>query len=137
MEQAQPSSTLTLEEVHHHFQQWRDTRTSQTEPTPDALLAEARSLLGRYSQPDILRKLGLTRKRLLLAAASSAPIVAQSEEDTDSPPFVQIPWPSPEATTSCLEIEHPNGMTLRLQNCNGALLSQMISTFMDHSPCCK
>ena len=63
MEHAQPN--LTLNEVCDHFQLWRDTRKSQRERIPDDLIAEAASLLDRYPQADILRELGLNRKRLL------------------------------------------------------------------------
>ncbi|MEN8236723.1 MAG: hypothetical protein ABFQ95_04175 [Pseudomonadota bacterium] len=63
MHPTQSDTSLTLEEVQNHFQHWRDTRTSQTAATPDALLVEARSLLGRYPQSDILHKLGLFLKQ--------------------------------------------------------------------------
>ena len=138
MEQAQPNSSLTLEEVHDHFQLWRDTRQSQRERIPDDLIAEAASLLGRYPQADILRELGLNRKRLLSASPPPhTPAITNSEDATGLSPFVQLPWPTPATTSQSLELTHPNGMTLRLQDCNEALLSQMINTFMDHSPCCK
>ena len=71
MELAQSNPNLTLEEVQDHFQRWRNTRQSQTERIPDDLLAEARSLLGKYPQSDILRKLSLNRQRLLSAESQS------------------------------------------------------------------
>ncbi len=138
MKLAQSNPNLTLEEVQDHFQQWRDTRQSQTERIPDDLLAEANSLLDRYPQSDILRTLGLNRQRLLSAESlPPAPTSAEYEDATTSASFVQIPWPSPETTKPCLELAHPNGMTLRLQDCNEALVAQMVNSFMDHSPCSK
>lgn len=138
MELAQSNPNLTLEEVQDHFQRWRNTRQSQTERIPDDLLAKAKSLLDRYPQADILRELGLNRQRLLSAESlPSTPTATKSEDTTVSMPFVQIPWPSPEITKPCLELAHPNGMALRLQDCNEALVAQMVNTFMDHSPCCK
>lgn len=138
MERAQTSPILTLEEVTEHFQQWRNTRKSRTEQFPDRLIAEAKSLLDKYPKSDILRKLRLNRQRLLSAELPAhTPAASNSAQSTASSPFVQIPWSSPDTPTSCLEIEHPNGTTLRLHNCNEDLLSQTLNTFMDHSPCCK
>jgi len=131
MDHAQPNSTLTLNEVYDHFQLWRDTRKSQRERIPDDLITEAASLLGRYPQADILRELSLTRKRLLSAASPPCTSdITNPEDATGLPPFVQLPWPTPATTSQSLELTHPNGMTLRLQDCNEALLSQMINTFM-------
>jgi len=138
MEPVQTNPRLTLEQVCSHFQNWRDTRTSRTERIPDDLLAEAKSLLDRYPQSDILRELGLNRQRLLSAESlPSTPTTTEFEDVTASMPFVQIPWPTPEATTPYLELIHTNGMTLRMQDCTEALVAQMVNTFMDHSPCCK
>ncbi len=138
MELAQSNPKLTLEDVHDHFQEWRSTRKSKRERIPDDLLAEARSLMERYPQTTILHKLGLSRKRFIAAEPlPSTSTTAKSEDAIDSASFVQIPWPSPETTTPCLELAHPNGMTLRLQDCNEALVAQMVNTFMDHSPCSK
>lgn len=138
MELAQSNPKLTLDEVHDHFQEWRSTRKSKRERIPDDLLAEARSLTDRYPQSDILRELGLNRQRLRSEVSlPSTPTTTEPEEDTASTPFVQIPWSSPETTTPCLELAHPNGMTLRLQDCTEVLIAQMVNTFMDHSPCCK
>lgn len=137
MEPAQINPRLTLEQVCSHFQNWRDTRTSRTERIPDDLLAEAKSLMDRYPQSDILRELGLNRQRLLSEASLPSTSTTAEFEDTASTPFIQIPWPTPEATTPCLELIHTNGMTLRLQDCTEALVTQMVNTFMDHKPCSK
>lgn len=137
MESVQTNPRLTLEQVCNHFQNWRDTRTSRTERIPDDLLDEARSLLDIYPQADILRELGLNRHRLLSAESLPSTPTTTEFENTASTPFVQIPWPTPETTTPCLELVHTNGMTLRLQDCTDDLVGQMVNTFMDHKPCCK
>ncbi len=138
MEHTQANPSLTLDEVHNHFQQWRDTRKHQTERIPDNLLAEARSLLDKYPLSNILRKLRLNRHRLLSAESlPSTSINVRSSTFNTSSPFVPIPWPEPEVTAPCLEIKHPNGMTLCLQDCTKDLLKQMVSTFMGQVSCSK
>lgn len=138
MEGAQPSPTLTLDDVHRHFQHWRDNRAYQTERIPDALLTEARSLLDRYSLSDVMGRIGINRHRLLPETSTPLePTTAKSEETKNSTPFVQVSLPPPETTIPCLEIEHTNGTKLRLQNCGDALAVQMVSTFMEHRSCCK
>lgn len=69
---------LTLDQVQARFQQWRSIRKRCT-PIPEALLDDAFTLVGRYRQTDILKKLNINPIRFKQVLLSKTQTNKQSE----------------------------------------------------------
>ena len=127
-------STLpTLEQVHAHFQRWRNTRKCKGK-IPPALWDQVFLLVGRYRETDICTKLSISKSRLQAAILSKAP------QDTQTPVDF-IPFPLPQTTVhlesktnDCIaEILHDNGTRLRISSLSEYQFSTLLHAFMKGS----
>ncbi len=132
--QAPIKSTLTLESVAEHFEQWRSSKR-KGERIPEHLWGEAIELLGRYGISQVVRTLRLSgadlNKRRGIGAAGrrhkrSHPHAAFVEINrTDvaqaSELNVAAPW---------LELQRPDGLRLRIHPSGGAEVLALVDRFM-------
>ena len=108
---------LTLETVKAHFDEWRQGRSRRK--IPGSLLAEAHSLIGRYSKSEIAKALRLNYENLC-PLPKSPPSKAS---------FVEIPLSM--GFSACeAEVLHPNGMALRLKSLTEQHLSITLKAFI-------
>ncbi len=128
-------STLTLEAVAEHFEQWRSSKR-KGERIPEHLWGEAIELLGRYGISQVVRTLrlsgadlnkrrgmtGATRRRRKGTDRGKAFVeinrtdVAQASELN-----VAAPW---------LELQRPDGLRLRIHPSGGAEVLALVDRFM-------
>lgn len=110
--------SLPLETVKAHFDEWRQGRSSRKK-IPDSLLAEAHSLIGRYSKSEIAKALRLNYENLCPLPKCPSPEAS----------FVEIPLSM--GFSACeAEVLHPNGMALRLKSLTEQHLSITLKAFI-------
>ena len=76
--QPESSALLTLDQVQASFQHWRNTRTHRTAPVPLGLWNHVFSLIGRYPESEILKKLKIHKVRLKAVLAQTLQNTSQS-----------------------------------------------------------
>ena len=128
-------TTLTLEAVAEHFEQWRR-RKKKGERIPEHLWGEAIELLGRYGISQITRTLrlsgadlnkrrgmkGATRRRRKGADPGAAFVeIDRREVGQAAGLHVAAPW---------LELQRPDGLRLRIHPSGGADLLALVDRFM-------
>ena len=111
-----------LETVKAHFDEWRRTRSCRSK-IPEALLDEARSLIGRYPKRDISDQLKINYARL-------SPENPESFSDAAS--FVEVPLNLQSLGLSCgdAELQHPGGTILRLKSLPEHQLLSVLKLFL-------
>jgi len=134
MMKAPTKSTLTLEAVAAHFEQWRSRKT-KGEPIPEPLWREAIDLLDRYRISQVTRQLrlggsDLNKRRHQFSAASPA------SKSTQEATFVEIdakltdPASGPATTKGWLELHRPDGMRLHIHPHDGRELLALVDHFI-------
>lgn len=120
----------TLDQVHAHFQQWRNTRECKGK-IPPALWDQVFLLVGRYHKTAICTKLGISKPRL------QAAILSKSSQNTQAPvdfiPLTLSPTtlhPEPQTTDFIAEILHANGTRLRIASLSEYQFSTLLHAFM-------
>lgn len=128
------ASTLpTLEQVHAHFQRWRNTRECKGK-IPPALWDQVFLLVGRYRETDICTKLSISKPRLQAAILSKSPQDTQASVD-----FIPLTLSQttlhPETKTNdyIAEILHANGTRLRISSLSEYQFSTLLHAFMKGS----
>jgi hypothetical protein len=128
--QYDPSILPTLEQVHAHFQQWRNTRECKGK-IPPALWDQIFLLVGRYRETDICTKLGISKPRL------QAAILSKSSRDTQtSVDFIPLTLSQttshlePKTKDYIAEILHANGTRLRIASLSEYQFSTLLHVFM-------
>ena len=132
-------STLTLETVAEHFEQWRSAKKKR-ERIPDHLWREAIDLLDRYGISHVIRTLRLNgsdlNKRRGITARTQRAKVTATKASRKAPAFVEI---DPQAvaqasgrdtTASWLELQRPDGLCLRIHPSEGRELLALVDRFM-------
>lgn len=121
----------TLDQVHAHFQRWRNTRECKGK-IPLTLWDQVFLLIGRYSKTDICNKLGISKPRL-----QSAILLRSSEGSQASVDFIPltlspITSPSEPKTRDFIEAEifHANGTRLRVTSLSEHQFSTLLHVFM-------
>ncbi len=132
--QAPIKSTLTLESVAEHFEQWRSSK-KKGERRPERLWGEAIELLGRYGISQVVRTLRLSgadlNKRRGIGAGGRrqkrrhppAAFVEINRTDVAQVSALNVaaPW---------LELQRPDGLRLRIHPGGGADLLALVDRFM-------
>ena len=132
-------STLTLETVAEHFEQWRSSKKKR-ERIPEQLWQEAIDLLNRYGISQVTRTLRLSgsdlnKRRGMTARARRAKLTKTKDTRRDTA-FVEI---DPQAvaqssernaTTSWLELQRPDGLRLRIHPGERRELLTLVDCFM-------
>ncbi len=128
-------STLTLESVAVHFEQWRSSK-KKGERIPEHLWGEAIELLGRYGISQVVRTLrlsgadlnkrramrGATRRRRRGTAPGAGFVeIDRGEVEQAAGLHVAAPW---------LELQRPDGLRLRIHPSGGADLLALVDRFM-------
>lgn len=132
-------STLTLETVGDHFEQWRSSK-KKGERIPEQLWQEAIDLLDRYGISQVTRTLRLSgsdlnKRRGITARARRAKVTKTHDTRLDTA-FVEIdpqaiaPSSQRNATASWLELQRPDGLCLRVHPSEGSELLALVDRFM-------
>jgi hypothetical protein len=127
-------STLSLESVAEHFEQWRSSK-KKGERIPEHLWCEALELLGRYRISQVVRTLRLSgadlNKRRGIRGGGrrrkrTAPEAAFVEIDR-----TEVAQASErQATASWMELQRPDGLRLRIHPSEGGELLALVERFM-------
>lgn len=131
--QYDPAILPTLEQVHTHFQQWRNTRECKGK-IPPALWDQVFLLVGRYRETDICTKLGISKPRLQAAILSKSPQDTQASVDFIPLALSQTtPYLEPKTKDFIAEILHANGTRLRISSLSEYQFSTLLHVFMKGS----
>jgi hypothetical protein len=124
-----------LTRVADRFADWRQSRTTPTEPIPHHLWEYAIALTALFSIARVATRLGISGQELQqrCAAQHPAPTVA-------SPPplgFVEVPavptWPVP-ATSIEIELQRPDGTRMRMHTHESQIpLTALVRAFLETS----
>ena len=127
-------STLTLEEVAEHFEQWRRSK-KKGERIPEQLWSEAIGLVGAYGVSRVTRTLRLSGTDLNKRRGKVG--AGQRRRGTvGETAFVEVDRalvgqaPGPEATAVWMELQRPDGLRLRIQPSGGADMLALVDRFM-------
>lgn len=128
------ASTLpTLEQVHAHFQRWRNTREYKGK-IPPALWDQVFLLVGRYRETDICTKLSISKPRLQAAILSKSPQDTQTSVDFIPLTLSQTTLhPETKINDYAAEILHANGTTLRIPALNEQQFLKLLHVFIKGS----
>jgi hypothetical protein len=121
-----PKQMPTLQEVSAHFDHWRSTRKNRTTPAPDSLASAVSSLVGRYPDRQILKKLKIT-KHQLQSYLIKGRLKALPEEA--HPSFIKIS-PLPEVPLCSIKLHHPSGVILSMESLSQGQFSSLLQTFL-------
>lgn len=128
-----PRLPPTLQDVSVHFQHWRSTRKSRTTPAPDSLASEVSSLVGRYPDHMILKKLNITKHQLQsyrLKGQDHREDLRPLKDGLESPTsFIKIS-PLPEVSMPSIKLHHPSGVMLSMESLSQWQFSCLLQTFM-------
>jgi hypothetical protein len=127
-------STLTLEEVARHVEQWRSHK-KKGERIPQRLWNEALGLVDTYGVSRVSRTLHLSYTEL-----DKRRRIIEAEQRRQGPgedtAFVEIDHglvdraPRSHATTAWMELERPDGLRLRIRPTHGVELLALVDRFM-------
>ncbi len=131
---ARIESTLTLEEVAEHFEQWRK-RKKNGERIPEPLWNEAIALVGRYGVSQVTRTLrlggsDLNKRRGIVEASQCRQSPSGKTAFAEIAPAVLDQPPEPEAGAVWMELERPDGLRLRIRPTGGADMLALVERFM-------
>lgn len=128
-------TTLTLEEVAEHFEQWRRSK-KRGQRIPEQLWDEAVSLVGTYGVSQITRVLRLSgtdfNKRRGIVESGK-----RRRGSGAKTTFVEIDQArvdqvlEPEAGAAWMELERPDGLRLRIRPSGGQHLLALLDRFME------
>jgi len=127
-------STLTLEEVTEHFEQWR-TRKNNGERIPEQLWNEAVSLVDIYGVSQVSRTLrlggsDLNKRRGIVEASQRRQGPSGKTAFVEIAPAVMAQRPEPEVGAVWMELERPDGLRLRIRPTGGTDLLALVERFM-------
>ena len=132
--QPESSALLTLDQVQASFQHWRNTRTHRTAPVPLGLWNHVLSLIGRYPESEILKKLKIHKVRLKAVLAQTLQNTSQSLDFVPlSTPQVPLNVESNNTNALNAEILHTNGTKLRVHSLSDQQFSNLLVIFMKGS----
>jgi hypothetical protein len=127
-------STLTLEEVAEHFEQWRRSK-KKGKRIPEQLWSEAIGLVGTYGVSQVTRTLRLSgtdlnqrRGKIGAGQRRRGPVGETAFVEVDRALVGQAP--GPEATAVWMELQRPDGLRLRIQPSGGADMLALVDRFM-------
>ena len=127
---ARIESTLTLEAVADHFEQWRRNK-KKGERIPQTLWDEAIELVETHGVSRVTRTLRLSatdlnQRRGIVATGGRRDAAAETA-------FVEIEraqMPQPDSGAVWMELERPDGMRLRIRPPQGVDLLALVERFM-------
>jgi len=127
-------STLTLEEVAAHFEQWRK-RKKNGERIPEPLWNEAVSLVDIYGVSQVTRTLrlggsDLNKRRGMVEASQRRQGPSGKTAFVEIDPVVMDQALAAQASTAWMELERPDGLRLRIRPTGGADMLALIDRFM-------
>ena len=128
-------STLTLEEVTEHFEQWR-TRKKNGERIPEQLWNEAVSLVDIYGVSQVSRTLrlggsDLNKRRGIVEASQRRQGPSGETAFVEIDPAVVDQAMRPGGTPVLMELERPDGLRLRMQPANSTDMLALMARFME------
>jgi len=131
---ARIESTLTLEEVAEHFEQWRK-RKKNGERIPEPLWNEAIALVSRYGVSQVTRTLRLSgtdlnKRRGQIAGGKRRQGAGGETAFVEIDPLVMDQAPGPEASAVWMELERPDGLRLRIRPSGDADMLALIDRFL-------
>src|SRR5208337_5534591 len=83
----------TLEEVRVLFQEWRDSRPKGTGLIPEYIWSQVAQLIGRYSQSDITKRLGINSVQIKSSLRYKSSPGVQSSHSTLENSFIKVAMP--------------------------------------------
>ncbi len=138
---ARIESTLTLEVVAEHFEQWRR-RKKQGDRIPEQLWSEALGLVSIYGVTRVTRALRLSgtdlnKRRGISEAGGSGRATGGDAAFVEMEPVVMDQAVGPESTAVWMELERADGMRLRIGGDRGVDLLGLVERFMEPRSCCS
>ncbi|MCP3879155.1 MAG: hypothetical protein GY701_12315 [Sulfitobacter sp.] len=127
-------STLTLEQVTEHFEQWRN-RKKNGERIPEQLWNEAVSLVDIYGVSQVTRTLrlggsDLNKRRGMVEASQRRQGPSGKTAFVEIDPVVMDQALAAQASAAWMELERPDGLRLRIRPTGGADMLALIDRFM-------
>jgi len=120
MESIITDNTLTLENVHQQFQDWRASRASRREPIPEYLWQAAADLCTSHSVNRVCRHLRLSHDRLKKRV---------SGQNSPSPDFMELDF-NTLARHWQIECSRPDGTRLKISGTGtGPQVSSILEAF--------
>ena len=138
---ARMESSLTLEVVAEHFDQWRR-RKRNGERIPDQLWCEAVELVSRYGVSRVIATLrlngtDLNKRRGIIEAGRHEKANGADTAFVEMEPLVTDQAVGPESTAVWMELERADGMRLRIRAAHGLDMLGLVERFMEARSCCS
>ena len=127
-------STVTLETVAEHFEQWRSGK-KKGERIPEHLWREAIDLLDHYGISQVTRALRLSgsdlnKRRGMVEASQRRQGPSGKTAFVEIDPVVMDQALAAQASAAWMELERPDGLRLRIRPTGGADMLALIDRFM-------
>ena len=138
---ARMESSLTLEVVAEHFDQWRR-RKRNGERIPDQLWCEAVELVSRYGVSRVIATLrlngtDLNKRRGIIEAGHHDKATGGDTPFVEMEPLVTDRAVGPESAAVWMELERADGMRLRIRGERSVDLLGLVERFMEPRSCCS
>ena len=138
---ARMESSLTLEVVAEHFEQWRRRKRSG-DRIPDQLWCEALELVSRYGVSRVIATLrlngtDLNKRRGIIAAGCHEKAAGRDTPFVEMEPVVTEQAVGPESAAVWMELERADGMRLRIHGTQGLEWLGLVERFMEARSCCS
>ena len=138
---ARIESTLTLEEVAEHFEQWRRNKR-KGERIPEQLWSEAVDLVSSYGVSRVARTLrlggrDLNKRRGMIKTGGSKDATGGETPFVEMDPVVMDQAVGPESASVWMELERADGMRLRIRAAHGVDMLGLVERFMETRSCCS
>ena len=136
---ARMESSLTLEVVAAHFDQWRR-RKRKGDRIPDQLWCEAVELVSRYGVSRVIATLrlngtDLNKRRGIIEAGRHEKTPGGDTAFVEMEPLVTDQAVRPESTAVWMELERTDGMRLRIRGERSVDLLRLVERFMEPRSC--
>jgi hypothetical protein len=138
---ARIESTLTLEEVAEHFEQWRGSKR-KGDRIPEQLWSEAVGLVRSYGVSRVARTLrlggqDLNKRRGIVKTGGSKGATGGETPFVEMEPVVMDQAVGPESAAVWMELERGDGMCLRIRTAQGVDMLGLVERFMVTRSCCS
>ena len=136
---ARVESSLTLEVVAEHFDQWRR-RKRNGDRIPDRLWCEALELVSHYGVSRVIATLrlngtDLNKRRGIIEAGRPEKATGGDTPFVEMEPLVTDQAVRPESAAVWMELERADGMRLRIRGDQGVELLGLVERFMEPRSC--
>jgi len=132
---ASMETSLTLQEVAEHFEQWRRGK-QKGERIPEQLWQEAVSLVDTYGVSQVARTLrlggrDLNKRRGISTAGQHRHGPRDKTTFVEIDPVAGSQAPGPKGSALWMELERPDGLRLRIQPTHGGDMLALVERFLE------